>query len=282
MGCWNATCSISGLPIECGSEVYAAIVGIEQDPLNRCGPTSVAFPIAPMFEGTYNDYGGVEAEDAEAAFALKIANRCLKSTRDLDAMMQIIVQGDAKYVRLGTYPTKLGIWIAHKHIVEAIGGRDYFMHMYESGREVRLRADEFIAAACLGAEDFLALMIADDVRGLSQFWREISRTASPFQQRQNLAHLARQVEGDVNTRYWVTNLDFVLQDMHVAKEEPAVQDAFAQLGRTLHMTRAMGILRRSWMPATGEGSQDTFFDEHAYLATMTANFAKTLEERDLD
>lgn len=281
MGCWNATCSISGLPIGYQDEVYAAIVAIDQEPINNCGPTAVAFPIAPMFAGTYNDYGSVESDDTEIGAAIRIANTCLKTSHSQEDMLGVIVQGDAKYVRLGHYKTRLGLWIAHKHIVDAIGGRGYEFHYYtETRRRVTLTADEAAAAARLGAEDYQALLIGDDIRGQSNFWREMARTTSPFQQRQHLACLARLIEGDVNTNYWATNLNFLLQDMSGAKEElDGIRTWFEQLGRTLHMTRAMEVLRRNWLPASGEGSQATDYDEHAHLAATTAAFAKTLAKR---
>lgn len=73
MGCWNATCQLSGLPIFAGEHVIGLVVGFN-DELPPSGSTyvedfnchSFSYPI----EGFYDDYGGIEIKEEQIALDL--------------------------------------------------------------------------------------------------------------------------------------------------------------------------------------------------------------------
>lgn len=76
MGCWNATCNISNLPIFVGDDVVVGII----KPSNICTEFSgsdFCYPnemwnIMPLFiEGIYNDYGGIENYKEEEMTKIK-------------------------------------------------------------------------------------------------------------------------------------------------------------------------------------------------------------------
>ena len=61
MGCWNATCAISNLPIFSGEEVYALLLCESPfEPNNFCYATALWQPVGFYFHGSYNDYGALE------------------------------------------------------------------------------------------------------------------------------------------------------------------------------------------------------------------------------
>ena len=62
MGCWNATCNISNLPINYGDKiVLIPLVKIkEKASFNNCYPTGTFVPYAFPIVGSYDDYGGIE------------------------------------------------------------------------------------------------------------------------------------------------------------------------------------------------------------------------------
>jgi hypothetical protein len=63
MGCWNATCNISNLPIFAGEKVVVIPLVRVMDnacATNCCYPTDNFVPYAFPIIGEYNDYGGVE------------------------------------------------------------------------------------------------------------------------------------------------------------------------------------------------------------------------------
>lgn len=62
MGCWNATCNISNLPIYAGDKVVVIpLVQTTKDAeFNVCYPTDNFVPYAFPIFGEYDDYGGIE------------------------------------------------------------------------------------------------------------------------------------------------------------------------------------------------------------------------------
>ena len=66
MGCWNGTCALTNLPIREGEEVYLYILKkndyfkLESVGGGICYPTEIAHPHTLPLLGTYNDYGAVE------------------------------------------------------------------------------------------------------------------------------------------------------------------------------------------------------------------------------
>lgn len=62
MGCWNATCFVTNLPIFSGEDVVCILVteqnGYEKG--NHCYPTGHMLPFGLTFNGKYNEYGALE------------------------------------------------------------------------------------------------------------------------------------------------------------------------------------------------------------------------------
>lgn len=70
MGCWNATCYISKLPIHAGEKVAVILtrkaLAESDDSPHKCYPAESYIPFGYPIFGKYNDYGGIEdIENAE-------------------------------------------------------------------------------------------------------------------------------------------------------------------------------------------------------------------------
>ncbi len=70
MGCWNGTCGVSGLPIDCGEKIKFVIVRAR--PATQmsgvCYATDTADVISCVFDGSYNDYGRPEGIKSTSEF----------------------------------------------------------------------------------------------------------------------------------------------------------------------------------------------------------------------
>ena len=69
MGCYNETCALTRLPILAGDR--CALLFVAPQPYGRrspCHPWGLYVPVAPLFYGTYDDYGNLEdiEDDPEA------------------------------------------------------------------------------------------------------------------------------------------------------------------------------------------------------------------------
>lgn len=62
MGCWNATCNISNLPIYAGDDIVLILLmqTTQNVEFNVCYPTDNFVPYAFPIFGKYDDYGGIE------------------------------------------------------------------------------------------------------------------------------------------------------------------------------------------------------------------------------
>lgn len=62
MGCWNATCNISNMPIFAGDKViFIPLMKVHDGAVfNTCYPTDNFIPLGFPLVGYYNDYGGLE------------------------------------------------------------------------------------------------------------------------------------------------------------------------------------------------------------------------------
>ena len=62
MGCWNATCNVTNLPIYVGEKVVLIPLAKVKDDcdFNACYPTDVFVPFALPLIGEYDDYGAIE------------------------------------------------------------------------------------------------------------------------------------------------------------------------------------------------------------------------------
>lgn len=86
MGSWNATCSLSNLPIEPGTDVWLAV--LEQSPgQDRCYSTALWRPVPLLARAVYADYG--ECTDHDTGFEL-VLNGIRKSLVELS-------QGENEY-----------------------------------------------------------------------------------------------------------------------------------------------------------------------------------------
>lgn len=64
MGCWNASCFLTNLPITYGEDVRVFILHKQENSeLRYCYPTASWRPFAFSFKGKYNDYGSIEEEN---------------------------------------------------------------------------------------------------------------------------------------------------------------------------------------------------------------------------
>jgi len=72
MGCWNATCMISGLPIIDADPVVAYI--IKENVKFSIGSSPSFSPVSPPIRGMYDNYGGIEGFDKDSLAVLLASN----------------------------------------------------------------------------------------------------------------------------------------------------------------------------------------------------------------
>ena len=154
MGSWNATCSISHLPIRSGDPVYVLpIIGKYNTASSMCyGEYS---PFGFLMEGEYDDYGS--ADNITSDWKVEYLQHILKEIYlppkdtsslfedeyfkfetkipDIDTILRVIERG--KCFSISNIP--IGLWIAHKDIVDYI--IEYPITIYNSEKHDFIQVD---------------------------------------------------------------------------------------------------------------------------------------------
>lgn len=277
MGCWNATCGLSNLPIQAGDDVLLFVLAhskLSSRDLFGGGfsyPNGRYRPIGLPVHGQYNDYGGIEnvTENGHRMFEFLTTDRMFKYTPhgDEDLTPETIEELLNKVIQRGnsTYSTMF----------------------------VR--------------KDILDGMKAQNVSGYADLATQFDQFKTGYQA--ELDHVKAENEAkdkDVYNDYLLTqltemNLGEVLGYQNLFGEvllghEMYPQRSFLRLARTtphtdvqeglidvLFVNRLLGDLRKFWTPQSGAGSQDNDHDVHLALCqTMTEVCAKRDEENDFD
>lgn len=87
MGCWNATCALTNLPITCVDPVKALVIRkTKTNTSDVFYPFDLYQPVSSMFDGEYDDYGGVTLSEDNAEVLLEelssLAGRRLAKTKN--------------------------------------------------------------------------------------------------------------------------------------------------------------------------------------------------------
>jgi len=86
MGCWNETCMLTHLPILVGERTVAVLIAQQHATHNsNCYPDGVFQPISLPITGDYDDYGGLENIERNAAVLLGLSETELYSSHDSTA-----------------------------------------------------------------------------------------------------------------------------------------------------------------------------------------------------
>lgn len=155
MGCWNETCHLSNLPIQCGDEVvvivYAESYGFEYG--SKIGyynyyPNSLYSPfLPPIYGGKYNDYGGIEGDNLEESN--KIVMDCIKNFKFIHDEKEIKFKSIEKFIssiERSSCGSKEGIFIRRinsKHRVRfSMYHADIYRNLVEAWNEGKDREEK--------------------------------------------------------------------------------------------------------------------------------------------
>lgn len=277
MGCWNATCGLSNLPIQAGDDVLLFVLAESKlSSRDRFGggfsyPNGRYRPIGLPVHGQYNDYGGIEnvTENGHRMFEFLTNDRLFKYTP----------QGDEN--------------ISPMDIEELLND------VIERGNSTY--STMFIR------KDILDGLKAQNVSGYADLATQFDQFKTGYQAEHDRVKAEEAANGeDVTHDFLLTqltemNLDEVLGYRNIFADvllghELYAQRSFLRLARTsphtdirdglidvLFTNRLLGDLRKFWTPQSGAGSQDSDHDVHMALCqTMTAVCAKLDEENDFD
>lgn len=146
MGCWNATCGVTQMPIKYEEPVRAFFVyirGWEDDPDHRTGdwsgtvyPTEIASPYPIPLEGQYDDYGGIEGIK-EGVARIAIPSHFEVDQEGLDEFVRLVERGSVTRED-PVWPefhgeVGVGLFFVHGHIYDSIRETPYYKRFVSDG-----------------------------------------------------------------------------------------------------------------------------------------------------
>lgn len=269
MGCWNATCGLSNLPIQAGDDVLLFVLAESNESRrNQYGggfscPNGRYKPVGLPVHGQYNDYGGIEniTKNGHRMFEFLTTDRMFKYTP----------HGDKD--------------------ITPENSEELLNDVIERGHSTY--------STMLVRKDILDGLKTKNVSGYADFAPQFAQFKTGYQAEYDRVKAEEAANGeDVTHEFMLTqltemNLGEVLGYRNLFADvllghELYAQRSFLRLARTsphtdirdglidvLFLNRVLGDLRKFWTPQSGAGSQDSDHDVHMALCqTMTEVCAK--------
>lgn len=273
MGCWNATCGISQLPIMHRDPIRLFLLGrgtsVTHDGRGGfCYPTGLWSPIGLPFVGTYDDYGGIEdpKQVAEELSKKVLAEYGIKDTskKFLDEVERgkISLSQFGKVAPIGQVLVREDVWQATLGVTLS-SWRNRVITRQTQHDEARVWVDKVVELRATGQEDA---------------WHLDTEVEQFIYKRKEGSWFLRSLYNSSESSPYF-GLYRVFLSMRLVRGEITPDDAHAILCEIADVYHVNGVLdgtRRAWGPQSGAGSQDVGWETHAGFSRMVAGIADTL------
>lgn len=306
MGCWNATCNVSNLPIFAGEKVVVIpLVRVMEGAraTNCCYPTDNFVPYAFPIFGEYNDYGGVEnattlEDNKNHLMALEFFSSrrgydyeadeapyepCKEYESFDDFVSNVICSHEGCYIKESVkselHPngmSEISFMMIHHDLymamIEEISNRVPYGHT-DSYSELLLR--KFKKYMTKHRENFV-------------LYSELEKAELPEEKHAKSIELLKAFETNsimheifdrgtmLNTEKWKYFANLMMDD--ITKEDEILENVVKQN----MLTMALSAMRKGYLCDSGCGSQSQETKIHVLLANFIINHVKKLAEEDAE
>lgn len=303
MGCWNATCAVTNLPIMWQDKVEVILIKTEASPdgSSFCYPYAYHAPIPLTFGGEYNDYGAVENCHGAALDIIVESIRSVLTEREPDKELRSfetgVIRKDFNIENLFKLDHEGLLYInalnkmphdmrethrithltVHQHVYDSIVNNvtleswdtdgDTYVTTEHTLETYRGEYKQFI-------KDLTELVNTDD--DMVRFNYELDGTVG----KTKVSKIVSEREcGTYSMRYPVriqnTLLDMIRMDDDI---EPVIDNAV----QFYLFNTFMNMSRRSWHKPSGTGSQDSETKYQELIANLTLEIAKSQRDKYLE
>jgi hypothetical protein len=295
MGCWNGTCGISQLPILAGQRVWAFLIGVAGyndscGPSGHCYSTDLGFPMTMPIRGRYNDYGGIE--DIEENYNTEIIlSTFLNKERNRFPDVYSLINGcierdsyvysvdDKEYIK--DFP--VGLFMVLEEVAQSFKGARTSYEKYD-GRHPRkdMRKDAKYFIEYLSKElPRIDKEYADD-KGYREFKirhafeprNEDCKKVGGYDNSFAIIFNNRGYAGSPIFDAWVPYREYI---RNLAKQEN-INNEFDELITDACdfnlVSRALDLMRKSWVPQAGKGGQGEHLEFYWKLTTAMRRIIK--------
>lgn len=307
MGCWNGTCMISHLPIECGDEIKLVIIRRNRKEDGFCGsaycyPNGIFVPSFLPLEGTYDDYGGIENINEDWNYniiteyikknfqSIKVNGKEIKNFSIEDVLeglkcgeLEVYRELDKKRVEMAkkvieTYE-KNGGFSSEKVEKEwrDIANTDVLAQWRKSNMSFVMIRKDVWDELCAG---FVGEFYNNEAKSIND--KDFYLSAREWCKRKFEKTLMLYKSGNTSKKDLVEFNEVFHQSYagsgqvlaadeyskYMFNKESDKEDVLKQWTETEIINSILGQTRRGWMIQTGAGSQHTSFEEHLRLCKI--------------
>lgn len=255
MGCWNATCAVSKLPIEYGDKIATTALVVEQLKSDYLGggfsyAFELANPMSLFFFGEYNDYGGIEPEMSKLD-QLLFAD--LTTALNKDGGLPVTVSGeDPEYF--------------FNDLIERseVSYGDNPVCIYHVRREIFDRLVNHVKNKPYNPYNGEETIEQVYRREMQKYFKPVDPLSSDFWDRGAVQYML----GYFKAYGVFLSLMKIVREKNNPTYTEYVVDKFVELAV---FNTALSNLRMHWGPQSGAGSQDSDVDIHAELIDVIAD-----------
>lgn len=280
MGSYLGTCAVTKLPIEEGDQVVGFLLAKAHtaggtDYNGYVHPGEIYQTISLAFEGTYDDYGGIDV--TESALADQLMMALVGKT-----VAQVIEDGREEGTTIdlhglgGVSPVRM--MMVHKEIWDRLSSATTYNDkpiLFEEERKAHLEMLELwdkistsrVPAAIKGQPG----MTFEFARDIDFEWDNLKGTTAPKVWRFFGVTSELSIQPVVRVPFRK-----MLADLWDAGDRDGAAALLDHALKVVIFDENMGALRRHWIPQPGLGWQDPCAEIHSWVAEWTANRASTL------
>ncbi len=288
MGCWNATCGLTRLPIHPGDAVVLFPLLLENAP-TRLGlgggfseQTDLAQPLAVGIRGEYNDYGGIDSLSGEA---LELAYAMLRAlpwhgepADDEDDAGTQAGSDDVEHL-LEDLPTLLN---------DGLERGELYLSGWDHGTQPQPRKGSFMlvhagaldaALAAFGAETHWMTRgqsVRAHVEASVAEWFELNTARDATDDEAREAALLKLYSSGAMHLFRFLAAEPVFCKVLLAHDTPAHRAAVVEL---VLVNRMLGAIRTPWYWQSGAGSQEGVVSAYGALATFMQRYIEQDKRR---
>lgn len=263
MGCWNATCGLSNLPIQQGDEILFFVLSNNFTEGELGGGFSYAtdryVPVGLPVHGQYNDYGGIEniTKNGHRMFEFLTTDRRFKFVpnegvtlvpEDAEELLNdMIERGESNY----------SLMMVRKDVLDGLKAQNV-SNFPEYARQfatfTTAYAEEIERTKTEHGDEYMPLL---------------HNTFAEMTLQKSLGY-ANMFANNLQS-YEIPSLKQFIRLAHTSPHDDVPEGVID----VLYVTELLSALRKFWTPQSGAGSQDNSHDAHLALGkTVTAVCAK--------